>query len=207
MFCYQCEQTAKGTGCDKFGVCGKSPEVADLQDLLDHATKGISMYAHRAGQLGARDHDVDAFILEALFSTVTNVDFDPDRIESFIRKAAEIKDKAKNLYEDACRTAGQTPEELSGPAQWVPGSTREELVADGKKVGINTARQALGDDIAGLQHLLLYGLKGTAAYADHAMILGEEDVCMRSSTRPLTAWLRRILLSMNSSDSACAVVK
>jgi hydroxylamine reductase len=175
MFCYQCEQTAKGKGCDKFGVCGKSPEVANLQDVLVYATKGIGMYAHRAGQLGARDHDVDVFMLEALFSTVTNVDFDPDRIEGFIRRAAEIKDKARKLYEDACKKAGKTPEELSGPAQWVPGSSREELVTDGEKVGINAARQTSGDDIAGLQYLLLYGLKGTAAYADHAMILGKED--------------------------------
>ena len=120
MFCYQCEQTAKGTGCDKFGVCGKSPEVSDLQDLLVYAVKGIAMYAHRAGRLGLRDREVDVFILEALFSTVTNVDFDPDRLEDLIRKAAEIKDKARALYEEACKQAGKTPENLTGPAGWVP---------------------------------------------------------------------------------------
>ena len=78
-------------------------------------------------------------------------------------------------YEDACKKAGKTPEDLPGPAQWVPASSREELVADGEKVGIQAAKQASGEDIAGLQYLLTYGLKGTAAYADHAMILGKED--------------------------------
>ena len=73
MFCFQCEQTAKGTGCTKVGVCGKESDVAILQDLLVHAAKGISMYAHRAAQLGERDGDIDVFVAEALFSTITNV--------------------------------------------------------------------------------------------------------------------------------------
>jgi hydroxylamine reductase len=175
MFCYQCEQTARGTGCDKFGVCGKSPEVADLQDLSVYVTKGIAMYGHRAGQMGFRDHEVDVFILEALFSTVTNVDFDPDRLDNLIRKGAEIKDKARALYENACKQAGKTPEDLSGPAEWVPGGSRDRRIADAVRVGIEAAKQSFGEDIAGLQYLLTYGLKGMAAYADHAMILGKED--------------------------------
>ena len=109
MFCYQCEQTAMGTGCTKAGVCGKDATTATLQDLLLHATKGISMYAHRAAELGARDRDIDIFTIEALFTTVTNVDFDPERLTGYIREAAEVKAKAKSLYEGAARDAAKTP--------------------------------------------------------------------------------------------------
>lgn len=91
MFCYQCEQTAQGSGCTNFGVCGKSPEVADLQDLLIHVAKGISMYAHRARALGASDEEIDSFVIESLFTTVTNVNFDEDRMEQMIRKAEKIR--------------------------------------------------------------------------------------------------------------------
>ena len=84
MFCYQCEQTAKGTGCNVMGVCGKSAEVSDLQDLLIHAAKGISMYAHRARLLGAADRGIDRFVVEALFTTVTNVNFDNIRMAEII---------------------------------------------------------------------------------------------------------------------------
>ena len=80
MFCYQCEQTAKGTGCTSFGVCGKDPEVAALQDLLVHLTGQIGQLAHRARKWGATDREVDLFVVEALFTTVTNVNFDPARL-------------------------------------------------------------------------------------------------------------------------------
>ena len=107
MFCYQCEQTTKGTGCQQIGVCGKDPETAALQDLLVHATKGLSMYAHRAAKLGVRDDEIDRSMLEGLFATVTNVDFDPARIEKHLRQAAAARDKARHLYEIACIKAGQ----------------------------------------------------------------------------------------------------
>lgn len=175
MFCYQCEQTAKGTGCTKAGVCGKSPEVAALQDLLVHATKGISMYAHRARQLGVQDHDVDVFVIKALFTTVTNVNFDTARLEGLLRQAAEIKEKACTLYADACAKAGNAAEDLDGAAKWQPAGDVDGLIADGQRVGIESRKTALGDDITGLQELLTYGLKGTAAYVDHALILGKED--------------------------------
>ncbi|MCE5199504.1 MAG: hydroxylamine reductase [Armatimonadota bacterium] len=175
MFCYQCEQTAMGTGCTVRGVCGKDATTATLQDLLLYATKGISMYAHRARQLGALDHDVDLFTVEALFTTVTNVDFDPERLQGWLVKAAQIKDRAKELYEDACAGAGKTPEALGGPAAWTPAADIDGLVAQGAEIGILSRKSALGDDITGLQELITYGLKGTAAYADHAQILGKED--------------------------------
>ncbi len=175
MFCFQCEQTAHGTGCTEIGVCGKDPKTAALQDLLVHATKGISMYAHRARELGVKDRDIDVFVIEALFATVTNVNFDPERIRELIFQAVEYRGKAKDLYEEGCRKAGQTPEMLNGPAVWQASNDMETLHKDGVGVAIDKRFSKLGKDIVGLQELLTYGIKGMAAYADHALILGQED--------------------------------
>ena len=128
MFCYQCEQTAKGTGCTVYGVCGKPPEVAALQDLLVYAVKGLSMVAHRARSLGVKDHESDVFILEALFSTVTNVNFDPERLAGLIRKAATLRDKAKGLYAQASRKAGKSVDPWDGPAAWTPAADTAGLL-------------------------------------------------------------------------------
>ena len=175
MFCYQCEQTTKGAGCRQIGVCGKEPETAALQDLLVHATKGVAMYAHRAAKLGARDAKIDRTVLEGLFATVTNVDFDPARIVEHLHQAATALDKARNLYEAACAKSGQMPEKLGGPAAWQPASDQAGLVRQGEDVGVLKSQAVLGPDFAGLLELALYGLKGAAAYADHARQLGYED--------------------------------
>ncbi len=175
MFCYQCEQTTKGTGCHQIGVCGKVPETAALQDLLVHATKGLSMYAHRAAKLGVHDSEIDRTMLECLFATVTNVDFDPGRIVGHLTQAAAARDNARELYETACAETGQTAERLSGPAAWQPAADRAALVRHGEAVGVPRLQGALGPDIAGLLELTLYGLKGAASYADHALQLGYED--------------------------------
>jgi len=175
MFCYQCEETAKGTGCLLAGVCGKDATTAALQDLLVYAAKGISLYAHRAGQMGERDDEVDEFVVEALFSTVTNVDFDPQRLQGWLQRAATMRHRAQRLYEDACRKQGKQPEQLDGPANWQPAADIEGLVRQGLEIGIPIRQQALGEEVTGLQELILYGLKGTAAYADHAHVLGKDD--------------------------------
>ncbi|MBN2476963.1 MAG: hydroxylamine reductase [Pirellulales bacterium] len=175
MFCFQCEQAAQGTGCTKIGVCGKDDTTATLQDLLVHATKGISMVAHRAAGLGAADREIDRFVIEALFTTVTNVDFDPQRIRQFLERAATVRDKALAIYQKACADAGQTPEALDGPVAWQPAADLDGLVRQGREVGVAGRRTVLGEDVTGLQELILYGLKGVAAYADHARILGHED--------------------------------
>jgi hydroxylamine reductase len=172
MFCYQCEQTAKSTGCTSFGVCGKSPETAALQDLLLHGAKGIAMYANRARQVAAAtDIAIDRFICEALFTTVTNVSFDPQRIEQMIRTAAGVRDNARAMYEKAAKAGGKTPEKLSGPATFAPAGTMAELLLQGEAISIDKRLQSLGQDVTGLQELLTYGLKGAAAYADHALVL------------------------------------
>lgn len=175
MFCYQCEQTAKGTGCTVQGVCGKDPTVSALIDLTMYATKGLSMYAHRARQLGAKDHDTDIFVVEALFSTVTNVNFDPERYEKLLRRLVPLREKAKHLYEDAARKAGREPEKLSGPATLTLSDNLEDLVKQGKEWPITKRMDTQGPDVTGLQELMVYGLKGMAAYTDHAHILGKED--------------------------------
>jgi hydroxylamine reductase len=171
MFCYQCEQASRGTGCITAGVCGKTPEAAALQDLIVHAVKGISMYAHRAAKLGARSRDIDVFVTEALFTTITNVNFDPSRLQSVLKKAAVVRDQAKALYESVAKKSAK----LHGPAAWRYVDDLNQLIAQGKVVGIQHRLPLKGSDITGLQELLLYGVKGTAAYADHALILGKED--------------------------------
>ncbi|MDR0842299.1 MAG: hydroxylamine reductase [Acidobacteriota bacterium] len=175
MFCRQCEQTVGGLGCEVQGVCGKDAATAQLQDLLVHAVKGISQYATRARALGAKTPDADRFIIEALFVTVTNVNFDADVIERLIRQGVVVRQATRDAYEDAARQAGKTPEVPAGPAQWAPAAERGGLLEQAAVASIAASRTAFGDDIAGLQELLLYGLKGTAAYADHARILGKEN--------------------------------
>lgn len=175
MFCYQCEQTAKGTGCTVKGVCGKTHETATLQDLLIYAMKGIGAYAHRARQLGAVDNEINLFTIEALFTTVTNVNFDEERLAGLIKRAAELKSKAKALYEKAAASAGKTPEAVAWAADWSPAADIPGLVAQGVKIGVETRKASLGDDVTGLQELITYGLKGMSAYADHAQILGVAD--------------------------------
>ena len=141
MFCYQCEQTAKGTGCTIQGVCGKDPETAAMQDLLVHAAKGIASYAHRARTLGAKDRAIDVFVTEALFTTVTNVNFDAARIEAFVRKAAGVRDAAKKLYEDAAKKAGAQAESLGGPAAFIPAADRAGMVKQAAEAGIEAEKK------------------------------------------------------------------
>src|SRR6185369_13881937 len=97
MFCYQCEQAANG-GCSKVGVCGKKPDVAALQDQLVHTMKGIAFWAHKAREKGAKSNEIDRFMLDGLFTTVTNVDFDAEEIAKLVRDAAKNRDKAQALF-------------------------------------------------------------------------------------------------------------
>ena len=175
MFCYQCEQTAGGTGCTKTGVCGKNDETAILQDLLVYATKGLAQYAHRARKLGASDREIDVFVIESLFTTVTNVNFDADRIADMVRQAAKLRDRAKKLYEEAAKKQSAKIETLAGPAQFAPAGDWERLIQQGQIQTVVGRIETQGPDITGLQELILYGLKGAAAYMDHAHVLGIED--------------------------------
>jgi hydroxylamine reductase len=170
MFCYQCEQTAKGQGCTKIGVCGKQPDVAALQDLLVHALKGLSVYAVEGRKVGVTGHNVDVFTCEATFSTLTNVDFDAERFPPLINRCVELRERLKEQVQEAVGKVGA----LHGSTTFQPESSLEGLVRQGEAVGLKS--DPSGDaDILSLQHILTFGIKGVAAYADHARILGQED--------------------------------
>jgi len=166
MFCYQCEQTAKGLGCDKLGVCGKSPEVADLQDLLVYALTGLGQAAVAAAAEG-KDVPLTTgrFFAKALFSTLTNVNFDAADFKPLIDKTVAERDAL------AAKLTAKLPE---GPATFVPAADLDGLVKQGGQHGLKDIPEA-DPDIKSLKHTLLFGLKGVAAYADHAAILGQED--------------------------------
>jgi hydroxylamine reductase len=169
MFCYQCEQTAKGTGCTQIGVCGKQPDVAALQDLLIYACQGLSVVAFEAAKKGVQDKETDLFVYRAVFSTLTNVNFDAGRFPALINKAVELRECMKariaslGVVLPACDSLKFTPAaDLAG------------LVKQGEEKGI----AALADkdaDIQSLKQTVIYGIKGVAAYADHAAILGQYD--------------------------------
>jgi hydroxylamine reductase len=133
------------------------------------------MYADRAYRLGATDAEVNQWALTALFATGTNVNFDASNIETLIRRGAAVRDRARALYENACAAAAQTPAVLDGPAQFEPAATRDELLLQACQIATPLRYVALGEDVAGLQELVLYGLKGAAAYAEHARQLGNES--------------------------------
>ncbi|MGW8223920.1 MAG: hydroxylamine reductase [Syntrophobacteria bacterium] len=170
MFCYQCEQTAKGEGCTKIGVCGKEPEVAALQDLLVYGLIGLSQYAAEGRKVGVNEADINLFTVKAAFSTLTNVDFDPDRFVSLINEAVEKREQLK----DKVKAAGGKVDFPEGSASFTPASTLDDLIQQGEAVGIQSYPSA-NPDILSLKHILLFGIKGVCAYADHAQILGQED--------------------------------
>jgi hydroxylamine reductase len=170
MFCYQCEQTAKGEGCAKVGACGKQPDVAALQDLLVHSLAELSYYAVEGRKVGIVDRKVDVFTIEALFGTLTNVDFDPERIVALIRRSVELRDELK----EKVRAAGGKADFLEGMTPFKPEATVEALVKQGEGYGI-VPGTSVDADITSLKHTLLFGLKGVAAYAFHAEDLGQED--------------------------------
>lgn len=170
MFCYQCEQTAKGTGCTVQGVCGKLPEIAALQDLLLYSLMGLSQVAVEGRTVGVSDNAVNVFTVQAAFSTLTNVDFDQDRFMALIRKSVVLREKLKAQVD----AAGGYAKGLEGPAAFQPESSVEALVKQGEQVGIKTY-PGNNPDILSLKHTVLYGIKGVSAYADHALILGKEE--------------------------------
>lgn len=177
MFCYQCEQTAAGKACSVKGVCGKDPIIAALQDLLIYGVKGLSMYAHRARKLGKEDREIDLITLETLFTTVTNVNFAPEVHKEKIIRLSRAKNRAKEIYHAACSKKGIEPEILDGPALWeaADADSLSKLIAQGERASMAIRQNHEDKDILSLQELLVYGLKGIAAYADHAYILGKEN--------------------------------
>jgi hydroxylamine reductase len=182
MFCYQCEQTANG-GCTKIGVCGKKPDVAALQDQLVYAMKGISFWAAKAREKGTKDQAIDRFMLDGLFTTVTNVDFDAEAVAKIVREAATMRDKAQALYEKAngAPFAGDVP----GAAKPFKAGSTAELVALGEQHGVQDP--TIDPDVKSVQEILIYGMKGYAAYAHHALVIGLESEEIYAATHKFFA--------------------
>jgi len=170
MFCYQCEQTAKGTGCTVLGVCGKQPDVAALQDLLIHTLIGLSEIAVEGRRVKVSDPEVNVFTVQASFSTLTNVDFDPARFVELIHRAVALRERLKAKV----KAAGGNPGAGGEAASFQPAKTAEEMVKQAESRGLHSY-PADSPDILSLKHTVLFGVKGVCAYADHAQILGEED--------------------------------
>jgi hydroxylamine reductase len=165
MFCYQCQETAKGTGCTIKGVCGKTDEVANMQDLLIYVTKGVSVYAQIARANGIESEKVNHFVFDALFVTITNANFDYDAIVAKVKNGLKVREEIKN---ELIKAGISIPEKLHSSATWTSDSV-EEFERKSKIIGVLSIEN---EDLRSLKELLTYGVKGMAAYAEHAFNLG-----------------------------------
>jgi len=160
MFCYQCQETLKNQGCTVNGICGKKGETANLQDLLIYVVKGVAVVAEKAGTV---NEDVGHYVVKALFTTITNVNFDNDHLVEIIRQGLTLRDEIKTKY----HVSG----DMHDSAVW-HADTKDDFLKKAETVGVLAAEN---EDVRSLRELLIYGLKGIAAYADHAAVLGFED--------------------------------
>ena len=168
MFCYQCQETAKGTGCTVRGVCGKTSDVANLQDLLLFILKGIAHYRVQLRALDAVDHSADRFILDGLFMTITNANFDKQRFVEKIKEAIKVREQLKQTFLDK----GGNPEKITFEGAFWTADSLEEMESKAGHVGVLSTEN---EDIRSLKEMLTYGMKGMAAYTEHAYNLGHEN--------------------------------
>ena len=168
MFCYQCQETAKGTGCTVRGVCGKTSDVANLQDLLLFILKGIAHYRVQLRALDAVDHSADRFILDGLFMTITNANFDKQRFVEKIKEAIKLREQLKQTFLDK----GGNPEKITFEGAFWTADSLEEMESKAGHVGVLSTEN---EDIRSLKEMLTYGMKGMAAYTEHAYNLGHEN--------------------------------
>ncbi|MBW1636489.1 MAG: hydroxylamine reductase [Deltaproteobacteria bacterium] len=170
MFCNQCEQTAKGIACTTVGVCGKTDEVAALEDLLTYAVQGLSVVAVEGRRNGVTDNAIDRFTAEAIFSCLTNVDFDPQRFVNLINRTVELREELK----ERVKAAGGNVDFEAAAASFTPGDSLDALIEQGRKLDFFNSLDE-NEDLRSLKQTTMYGIRGLAAYADHAAILGQED--------------------------------
>jgi len=169
MFCFQCQETLKNVGCTQIGVCGKTPDVAGLQDLLIYSLKGIAILNLKAREKKINREETDRFIIEGLFSTVTNVNFDRSFFLARIKQVVDLRESLKAELHQAGVDAAEL--EKNPALSWKYGS-ESELEALASKVGVLATAD---EDKRSLRELITYGLKGIAAYAYHAWQLGFKD--------------------------------
>ena len=176
MFCFQCQETAKNAGCTVKGVCGKPEDTANLQDLLIYALRGIAVYDEKANALGISNRENGLFVAQALFATITNANFDNDRIIELIKEALDRKKTLKEKFLAAYKEKNgrDFDEPLHHSATWFSDDAAE-FDQKAKSVGVLATEN---EDVRSLRELLIIGLKGIAAYADHAAVLGfeKEDI-------------------------------
>jgi hydroxylamine reductase len=180
MFCYQCQETSMERGCLYFGACGKGEETANLQDLLIHVLRGIAFRANRGLLQGKVDRDAGLFLCKALFSTVTNTNFDPARFIQLIREGIQLRNRMRDLY------GAQNSEPAPDSATW---ESDDADAIQRKSLSIDI-RSTKDPDLRSLQELSIYGMKGAGAYALHASILGFDDDA-------IFAFLIKTLAAMN----------
>ncbi|MFA5712948.1 MAG: hydroxylamine reductase, partial [Bacteroidales bacterium] len=168
MFCYQCQEASKNVGCTVRGVCGKSPEVAKMQDLLIYLCKGISHYAVPLREMGYEPTEANLFIVESLFMTITNANFDRARFITYVKRAIVLRDSLRSVYQSK---GGSVDSITFDGAFW---SSNDEAEMDAKAATVGVLSQE-NEDIRSLRELTTYGLKGMAAYAEHAANLGFEE--------------------------------
>lgn len=170
MFCFQCQETAKNTGCTVRGVCGKPEETANLQDLLIFVLKGISIYGEKLKELGAADRTNDDFITQSLFATITNANWDDARFTAMIQEGLKRRDQIRSKFLAAYKekNGDDFNETLPEAAIWTANDP-SPFAEKAKSVGVLATEN---EDVRSLRELLTIGLKGVAAYADHAAILG-----------------------------------
>lgn len=168
MFCYQCQETSRNEGCTTKGVCGKTADVANLQDLLMHLCKGISHYTVRLRELGIEIAEINKFITDSLFMTITNANFDKNRFITRILLAYEMRNAAK----ERLISAGVNTSDINFDGAYWQGETENEMANKALEIGILATEN---EDVRSLRELTIYGLKGMAAYAEHAFNLGYED--------------------------------
>jgi hydroxylamine reductase len=196
MFCYQCEGTMRDSGIEgcnaQIGACGKTEKTADLQDLLLFAMTGLSSYAVVAKQHGVEKLDVDSFMVEAVFSTLTNVNFDAQRIESYLRETVTMRDSLKaRITAHAGRQGISIELPQVAATQYTPAATTAGLLDQALEIGFDMRMLNKGEDIAGMYAFVLYGIKGAAAYADHARMLNNPPQAAYDSLHESMAFLAR----------------
>ena len=190
MYCIQCEQTMRtpvGNGCSYAqGMCGKTAETSDLQDLLVATLQSLSAWALKARELGIIDHEVDSFVAKAFFSTLTNVNFDSQRIVEYAQQALQYRD---SLIQ-GCKEIDPAVE-LDHPLAHLTlqGNSVDALAQQAKEFALNIDRAEIGEDLHGVRMLCLYGLKGAAAYMEHAHVLGQYDNEVYRQFHQYMAWL------------------
>ncbi|MBB1316351.1 hydroxylamine reductase [Shewanella sp. SR43-4] len=191
MFCVQCEQTIRtpeGNGCSySQGMCGKLASTSDIQDLLIYMLQGVSAYAVKAREFGIVDSDIDVFVPKAFFATLTNVNFDDDRLIDYAYQAQTYRDQLKAAYMAACKGKGVEPEMVSAQGELLLGASKPEMLAQAPMALPN--RGDVHEDILGLRLLCLYGLKGAAAYMEHARVLDQTDVDVAAEFHNIMAFL------------------